>query len=199
MSSQRLFDSQVLEMDYPLFSPMFNSQLDPGVWAAGNTLAAPVQAAATHEFDSGRASRGCGLKRKNASQDLDFDFPDTFVEQMPPATIVAIPDGSPKKSKCSQSSSLEKMLQDKLEASESKVRELEAELLDYKSKTKVLQAQIADKQDLNTKLHAKVRDFGLQVVELMREKNVLMAEKHERMLGDLSLIRAANHPRDGSR
>ena len=38
MSSQRLFDSQVLDMD----SALFDSQVDPGVWAGGHTLAAPV-------------------------------------------------------------------------------------------------------------------------------------------------------------
>ena len=93
MSSQRLFDSQVLEMDYPLLSPLFNSQLDPSLWAEGHTLAAPVEPATVDK------SRTCGLKRKDASQDLEPDFPNAFVEQRPSSTIVAIPDEKSSKKK----------------------------------------------------------------------------------------------------
>ena len=128
MSSQRLFDSQVLDMD----SALFDSQVDPGVWAGGHTLAAPVGAASVGMSASAQVSKGCGLKRKNAALDLEPDFPDTFVEQLPPATIVNIPDdNSSMKQKTSQR---DQALEDKLAASELKVRELEAQLLFTKRK-----------------------------------------------------------------
>ena len=143
------------------------------------------------------SSKNCGLKCKNASQNLEPDFPDTFVEQRPPATIVAIPDeGCPMKNKLSQSSSLEKILQANLEASNLKVRELQAELLGYESRTKELEAKLAHEQQLSKKLQARVQEFGLQLVQLMDEKNVLMAEKHARMIDDLNLIRGATNQHD---
>ena len=57
MSSQRLFDSQVLDMD----SSLFDGQVDPGVWAGGHTLAAPVGAASVGMSASAQVSKGCGF------------------------------------------------------------------------------------------------------------------------------------------
>ena len=58
------------------------------------------------------------------------------------------------KNKISQSSSLEKILQANLEASNLKVRELQAELLGYESRTKELEAKLAHVQQLSKKLRA---------------------------------------------
>lgn len=186
MSSQRLFDSQVLDMD----SALFDSQVDPGVWAGGHTLAAPVGAASVGMSASAQVSKGCGLKRKNAALDLEPDFPDTFVEQLPPATIVNIPDdNSSMKQKTSQR---DQALEDKLAASELKVRELEAQLLVYQKKTDTLQAEVVMGHEINSKLQARVREYGWQLLEVMEEKNTLLAEKHARMISDLSVIHQAD-------
>lgn len=186
MSSQRLFDSQVLDMD----SALFDSQVDPGVWAGGHTLAAPVGAASVGMSASAQVSKGCGLKRKNAALDLEPDFPDTFVEQLPPATIVNIPDdNSSMKQKTSQR---DQALEDKLAASELKVRELEAQLLVYQKKTDTLQAEVVMGHEINSKLQARVREYGWQLLEVMEEKNTLLAEKHARMISDLSVIHRAD-------
>ena len=186
LSSQRLFDSQVLDMD----SALFDSQVDPGVWAGGHTLAAPVGAASVGMSASAQVSKGCGLKRKNAALDLEPDFPDTFVEQLPPATIVNIPDdNSSMKQKTSQR---DQALEDKLAASELKVRELEAQLLVYQKKTDTLQAEVVMGHEINSKLQARVREYGWQLLEVMEEKNTLLAEKHARMISDLSVIHQAD-------
>ena len=186
MSSQRLFDSQVLDMD----SSLFDGQVDPGVWAGGHTLAAPVGAASVGMSASAQVSKGCGLKHKNAALDLEPDFPDTFVEQLPPATIVNIPDdNSSMKQKTSQR---DQALEDKFAASELKVRELEAQLLVYQKKTDTLQAEVVMGHEINSKLQARVREYGWQLLEVMEEKNTLLAEKHARMISDLSVIHQAD-------
>lgn len=185
MSSQRLFDSQVLDTD----SALFDSQLDPGVWAGVHTLAAPVGAASVGMSASAQVSKCCGLKRKKASLDLELDFPDTFVEQLPPATIVNIPDDN--SSMKQKTSERDQALQDKLAASELKVRELEAQLLVYQKKTDALQAEVVLGNERTSKLQARVQDYGVQLLEVMEEKNTLLAEKHARMISDLSMIRQA--------
>eukprot|EP00439_Symbiodinium_sp_Y106_P011094 s9453_g1.t1 len=157
-------------------SSLFDGQVDPGVWAGGHTLAAPVGAASVGMSASAQVSKGCGLKRKNAALDLEPDFPDTFVEQLPPATIVNIPDdNSSMKQKTSQR---DQALEDKFAASELKVRELEAQLLVYQKKTDTLQAEVVMGHEINSKLQARVREYGWQLLEVMEEKNTLLAEKH---------------------
>ena len=68
----------------------------------------------------------------------------------------------------SESSSLEKTLQAKLEASELKVHELQAELLGYKTRIEELETEIAREQEVSKKLQARVRDYGMQLLPLMK-------------------------------
>ncbi|CAE7605236.1 unnamed protein product [Symbiodinium sp. CCMP2592] len=159
MSSQRLFDSQVmLDND----SVLFDSQVDPGTWAAGRTLASPVVPAA-----SSTAVHQTGLKRKNAC-----------LEWYPPPTIVNInedPSPKPKPRNEVAEKSSEKSLQEQLEASQSKVSEL---------------------QELNRTLHCKAAELAQQLVQVMEEKNNLLAEKHAKMIADLRVVRSAREELD---
>ncbi|CAE7820433.1 hypothetical protein AK812_SmicGene43664 [Symbiodinium microadriaticum] len=159
MSSQRLFDSQVLDTG----SPLFDSQV----------------------------SKGCGLKRKNAALDLESDFPETLVEHLPPATMVNIPDDNSFMRQTFSESSQHKALEVKLAASELKVRDLEAQLLVCKKTNDTLRAEVALGHEANSKLQARVQEYGLQLLEVMEEKNALLAEKHARMIRDLGLIHQA--------
>ena len=46
--------------------------------------------------------------------------------------------------------------------------------------------------EINSKLQARVREYGWQLLEVMEEKNTLLAEKHARMISDLSVIHRAD-------